>query len=110
MLDRISTPTTADLEDVESTPRGRTAANLIELTRLLVRNLVWIIAPIFLALTIAAAYLATATPRFTAQTQLLIDARLPQVLQLGEMRMLLDRSEIDSQIALFSRSTLLSWS
>lgn len=100
MLDRISTPTTADLDDVESPRRGRAAGNLVELIRLVIRNLVWIIAPVFLALAITAVYLATASPRFTAQTQLLIDARLPQVLQLGEMRMLLDRSEIDSQIAL----------
>ena len=103
MLDRVSSPDSQTSSAIESRSFG--PSTLIEslegIVYFLIRNLFAIAASIAVAVLFALLYVTTATPIFTAHTQLLLDPRLPQVIrELSEARTLLDRSEIDNQIAL----------
>jgi polysaccharide biosynthesis transport protein len=103
MLDRVSSPESQSSSAIEGRSFG--PATLIEslegIVYFLIRNRVAILASIGAAVLAALLYGAAATPIFTAHTQLLLDPRLPQVIrELSEARTLLDRSEIDNQIAL----------
>lgn len=103
MLDRVSSSDSQTSSAIESRSFG--PSTLIEslegIVYFLIRNLFAIVASIAVAVLFALLYVATATPIFTGHTQLLLDPRLPQVIrELSEARTLLDRSEIDNQIAL----------
>src|SRR5437870_2735109 len=103
MLDHVSAPASEASSVIETHSAGPgSGLNRVEgIVRFLVRNLFTIGISIALAMVLAILYVATAKAIFTAQTQLLLDPRLPQVVrELSEARTLLDRSEIDNQIAL----------
>jgi len=105
MLDHVSVPvppTSGDIED-RPPPSGLDAvfSSLEGIVRFLIRNLRVVSYSTGVAVLFAIVYVLTAQPIFTAQTQLLLDPRLPQIVrELSEARTLLDRSEIDNQIAL----------
>jgi capsular exopolysaccharide synthesis family protein len=98
MLDRV--------ENSRSTAQGPDggAAALVSYAEigLFLRRYCWtILAFIAISLAIAAAYVLTATPEFTARAQLLIDARIPTILreQTGETGNPIDSPQVESQIA-----------
>jgi uncharacterized protein involved in exopolysaccharide biosynthesis len=103
MLDRVSSPVpeTPSAGERRSVGPGTLIESLEGIVYFLIRNRYTLAASIGLAVLLALLYMAAATPIFTGHTQLLLDPRLPQVIrELSEARTLLDRSEIDNQIAL----------
>ncbi len=56
---------------------------------------------------VAAAYVATATPLFTAYTQILMDPRANEVLEDRRAELTLDAAAIESQIALITSDTIV---
>ena len=100
MLDHVSAPASPTASGGEGGARPA-LSSLEGIVRFLIANLSTIGISMALALALAALYIAAAKPIYTAQTQLLLDPRLPQVVrEVGDARTLLDRSEIDNQIAL----------
>lgn len=103
MLDHVSAPASPTSSVIEDRPPGPGSIfNSLEgIVHFLIRNLHTLGVSTGVAVLLAIVYVLTAQPIFTAQTQLLLDPRLPQVVrELSEARTLLDRSEIDNQIAL----------
>jgi uncharacterized protein involved in exopolysaccharide biosynthesis len=80
---------------------GPAFVTLADVAEFLDRNRRIIAASVVLALATAALLLTLAKPAFTAKAQLLIDARLPQLLrdQLGDASLSLDSAQVESQIA-----------
>jgi uncharacterized protein involved in exopolysaccharide biosynthesis len=74
---------------------------LVGAIQFVISNVLTIVAGVVLALAVMTVHLMTTTPTYTAYTQLLIDARLAQVLrdQLGDIGLSLDTAQVESQIA-----------
>jgi capsular exopolysaccharide synthesis family protein len=99
MLDRVENSRSTVAQDAESGPQAFVSYAEIGL---FLRRYFWtIFASVAIAMAIAAAYVLTATPEFTARAQLLIDARIPTILreQTGETGNPIDSPQVESQIA-----------
>lgn len=101
MQDRIATGTRATHADAPRSDDGEITINILDVLRFFVSKWLTFAICVGLALGLAVLHLARTKPTFTAQAELLIDARSSQFLreQLGEVGLNLDAGQIESQIA-----------
>jgi uncharacterized protein involved in exopolysaccharide biosynthesis/Mrp family chromosome partitioning ATPase len=101
MLDRQWKPI-ADQQILSGREVNREFIGLADVTGFLRRYALLIIACLTVGLLAAAFYVATTDPTYTARTQILIEPKIPQILQqqaAAEVNLSLDTAQVESQIA-----------